>query len=164
MPEHELRSCQSVNRPYARVKQILAKDALGLFQRATATAAAHAELLDATMKATVAGRQVEKSVRVEVTSMDHSGRPPSAMALPGFALALTWRATSASSLFPSMRAELTVYQLSHGETQLDLHGWYTPPGGVIGAVADAIVGHRIAEASVHHFLDDVVRSLGTEIT
>jgi len=84
------------------------------------------------------------------------------MVLPAIALAFTWHAATDARSFPSMRAELTAYPLSDDETALDLHGWYAPPGGLLGSAADALVGHRLAEASVRRFLDDVVRCLETE--
>lgn len=160
--EQELRCCRSVERPYGKVKGVVANETVGLFQRATMSAVTHATLLGATLRANVAGHDVKKDVRIEITSVDLSGRPPSAMALPAIALRFAWRAASDASLFPSMRAELTIYPLSASETQLDLHGWYTPPGGAFGQVADALVGHRIAEASMDHFLEDVVRRLHIE--
>jgi hypothetical protein len=159
MTEHELRIGRSVERPYAKIKDLIAQDALGLFRRATASAAMRAEPPDATLRAIVAGLDVHTDVCIEITSFDMSGRPPAALTLPGCAVAFRWRAAYGASLFPSMRTTLTVYPLSHEVTQLDFHGWYTPPWGVIGAVADAINHHRIAEASARRFLDDIVRRL-----
>jgi hypothetical protein len=165
MKEHELRSGKSVDRPYARVRDIIASDPAGLFQRATSAAA---ELhpatgaTEATLSVTAFGRELQKEVHVEITSLDTSGRPPSAMALPGFAVAFRWRAVSAASLFPSLRAVLTAYPLSPTTTQLDLHGWYKLPGGALGALGDALNHHQLAEASIEHFLDDVVRRLAID--
>ena len=45
------------------------------------------------------------------------------------------------------------------ETQLDFSGQYEPPLGAVGDAVDALVGHRIAEASVHRFVTDVARYL-----
>jgi hypothetical protein len=45
------------------------------------------------------------------------------------------------------------------ETQLDFSGVYKPPFGAVGKVINAIVGHRIAEVSVHRFIGDVARYL-----
>ncbi len=159
MHEHELRCCQSVLRPYASVKDVLVNDPGSLFHDATRAAVTHAHDLVTTLKATFAGHEVDRDVTIDVTSVDLSGRPPSAQLLPAVALSFAWHATSARSLFPSMRAELTVYPLSPEDTQLDLHGWYTPPGGAFGDVADALAGHRIAEATVQRFLDDIVERL-----
>ncbi len=46
-----------------------------------------------------------------------------------------------------MRAKLSIYPLTTTETQLDFSGTYEPPLGVLGGAFDAIVSHRIAEAS-----------------
>jgi hypothetical protein len=62
-----------------------------------------------------------------------------------------------------MRAELSVYPLTATETQLDFAGRYEPPLGALGSAMDAMVGHRIAEASVHRFLQDVAAYLRREL-
>jgi hypothetical protein len=58
-----------------------------------------------------------------------------------------------------MRAKLGVYPLTATETQLDFAGTYEPPLGAVGGAIDAVVGHRIAEASVHGFVVDVAHHL-----
>ena len=58
-----------------------------------------------------------------------------------------------------MTAVLTIYPLTATETQLDFLGNSDPPLGVVGDAMNAIVGRRIAEASVHRFVTDVARYL-----
>ena len=58
-------------------------------------------------------------------------------------------------LFPLMKAELFIYPLTATETQLDFVGLYEPPLGAVGKAVNAIVGHRLAEVSVHRFVNDV---------
>jgi len=70
-------------------------------------------------------------------------------------LLLEWEAASAPRLFPLMKGKLAVYPLTKTETQLDFHGVYEPPFGAVGKTMNAIAGHRIAEASVHRFIDEV---------
>jgi hypothetical protein len=62
-----------------------------------------------------------------------------------------------------MDAELAIYPLSKDETQLDLRGNYEPPLGPLGEMLDAVVGHRIAEASVHRFLFEIATLLKSEL-
>jgi hypothetical protein len=38
---------------------------------------------------------------------------------------------------------------------LDFNGLYEPPLGPLGKAVNAIIGYRIAEASVHRFINDV---------
>jgi hypothetical protein len=54
-----------------------------------------------------------------------------------------------------MKGELSIYPLTSSETQLDFWGIYEPPFGAVGRTLNAMVGHRIAEVSVHRFVDDV---------
>jgi hypothetical protein len=62
-----------------------------------------------------------------------------------------------------MKAELAVYPLTATETQLDLSGNYDPPFGALGSVIDAVLMHRIAEASVHQFIKDIAVYLRAEL-
>jgi hypothetical protein len=63
-----------------------------------------------------------------------------------------------------MNAELSIYPLTAKETQLDFLGTYDPPLGVLGDALDAIVGHRIGEASVHRFIQNVATYLRSELS
>lgn len=66
---------------------------------------------------------------------------------------------NAPQFFPLMNGELSIYALTSTETQLDFFGVYEPPFGALGKTMNAIVGHRIAEASVHRFIADVAAYL-----
>jgi hypothetical protein len=70
-------------------------------------------------------------------------------------LQLEWESAKIPSLFPLMKADLSIYPLTGTETQLDFSGVYEPPLGIVGKAVNAIVGHRIAEVSVHRFVSDV---------
>jgi hypothetical protein len=70
-----------------------------------------------------------------------------------------WQAAQRPGLFPVMDAELAIYPLTATETQLDFRGKYEPPLSVLGDAVNAIVGHRLAEASVHRFVAEVAQYL-----
>ena len=76
---------------------------------------------------------------------------------------LAWEAKRAAGFFPVMRADLSFFPLTSTETQLELEGSYRPPLGVVGSVADAALGHRVAEATVHRFLEDIVEQIRREL-
>jgi len=88
---------------------------------------------------------------IEVTSIDEA----TAYGIPSTRLSLAWRAQERPSLFPTMKAALNLFPLSATETQLELEGTYDPPLGVLGNAIDAVLLHRIAEASVLRFVQDV---------
>jgi hypothetical protein len=159
----EIRCYEYVNRPYDRIAKILKSDPVGLFRRATTAASERAENVAAKLKVSVAGFEIGKDVNVEVTSVDDSVHAPGEHVGPAIALGVRWVAASAAAFFPAMRAELRIYPLSADETQLDLVGSYTPPGGLLGSAADALAGHRIAQASVHRFLEEVAARLSADL-
>src|ERR1700733_12697697 len=72
---------------------------------------------------------------------------------------LTWKATTAPGLFPVMSADLEIAPVGTDLTQLTLRGRYTPPLGAVGRRLDRLLMHRIAEASVRAFLEQLAEML-----
>jgi hypothetical protein len=160
---HELHCYEYVTHPFDRVRDALLTDAVGVFERATQTATGRAHALVSNLKVSIAGLEVGKNVVIRVGKVDPDTEAPGHLASGAIRLDLEWHAETHRSLFPSMHASLLAYPLSATETQLDLRGTYEPPGGVFGSAADRLVGHRIAEASVHRFLDAVADQLRVEL-
>jgi hypothetical protein len=157
----ELHCYEYVPIPYAKVRDALSRDAAGIFQRATATATSRAEELVANLRVSIGVLEVGADVAIDIGSVAET---TTALGDPIMRLDLAWKATRAEGLFPSMEATLSVYPLSAKETQLDLLGRYRPPLGIVGNAADALIGHRIAEASVLRFVQEVAARLCTELS
>jgi hypothetical protein len=155
----ELRCYDYVNVPYDKVRDALERDAAGLFQRATTTAASRAQALVATLRVGVGALEIGADIKIVVRSV---AERLSVLGDRRVEVALGWTAARGAGLFPAMEATLTAYALSAGETQLDLYGRYRPPLGVVGSALDALAGHRLAEASVLRFLQDVARLINRE--
>jgi hypothetical protein len=155
-----LRVYDYIAHPYDRVREVFEDDALGAFQRATAAAGARAEDLHAQLHARFGPIDLTADIDIEIGPFDdtaqESGRP--ALRIP-----LRWRAKRTPIAFPVMQAELAVYPLTPSETQLELAGSYEPPLGFVGRVIDGVVLHRIAEASVRQFIEDLRRHLDTAL-
>jgi hypothetical protein len=149
----EIRFYDYVNRPYALVRDALKKDALKVFQSATKAAASHAQSVAAELHVDVAGIGVKTDINIAVKNVEEKTAEPGSF--PITRLQLEWEAATMPRLFPLMHGELSIYPLTSTETQLDFSGVYDPPFGAAGKAMNAIVGHRIAEASVHRFVDDV---------
>ena len=151
-----------VNRPFETVRSALLDEAFRFLAPATDAAAERAKVLVDTLKVSLGGLEVGKKIEVHVTRVQPhvaaAGRATDALEID-----LTWKAATQQALFPAMKAKLLVYPLSPHETQLDLHGVYDPPAGPLGAVADRVVGHRIASAAVHRFLEEVRERLAANI-
>jgi hypothetical protein len=160
---HELRCYEYVTRPFDEVRDALLTDAVGIFERATQTATGRAHALVSHLKVSIAGLEVGKNVIIRVTKVDAHAPAPRHLSPEAIRLDLEWQAETHRALFPSMHASLLAYPLSSTETQLDLRGTYEPPGGVFGSAADRLVGHRIAEASVHRFLEAASDQLRAEL-
>lgn len=154
MSEREIRSYDYVNQPYDRVRDALKQEAASVFQRATRLAEARTGELLVTLNVEGSGLSVSKEVELSIGEI-HEEQRGGSLASRTLHVPLSWRAAQAPGLFPVMRAEFLVYPLSSTETQIELHGHYVPPLGVLGGALDAIVGHRFAEASVQRFVQAV---------
>jgi hypothetical protein len=158
---HELRSFDYVNHSYADVAAALRARGNEIFARATAGATDRAKQLATTLRVHIAGLEVGAPISLDITHVEEE--PTETSAGPILHMKLEWSAARNPTWFPVMEATLDAYALAHDETQLDFHGHYRAPFGVLGQMVDAVVGHRVAEASVHRFVQDVARFLRDEL-
>jgi hypothetical protein len=147
-----IRSYDYVNHPYDQVRQALTRDAIKVFQSATKAAASRAESVAAELRVDIGGIAVEADIKITVKNIDETSGPVTS-------LQLEWEAATMPRLFPFMEGVLSIYPLTSTETQLDFSGVYSPPLGPLGKAMNAIAGHRIAEVSVHRFINDVASYL-----
>ena len=159
---HELRCYDYVNHPYAAVRDALRGDLRGILERATRTATGRAQALVANLKVDVGPLEIGTDVAIELVGVEERDQGPIGRTATTY-VRLRWKAARAAALFPSMEAELIVYPLSGHETQLELHGRYSPPLGAVGSALDSLVGHRVADASVHRFVTEVASLLRSEL-
>lgn len=150
-----------VNQPYEEVRNALNFDASAVFRNATKVAALRAKTVASELHINIAGIEIGTDISVSVKAIED--RPKKIGSPPMTTLQLEWEAAKMPRLFPFMTAELSIYPLTATETQLDLRGNYEPPLGLPGKAIDAMVGHRIAEASVHQFIKDVAVYLRAEL-
>jgi hypothetical protein len=74
-------------------------------------------------------------------------------------LPIRWRPASAAGLIPELDADLEVAALTPAAAQLSISARYTPPLGTVGAAIDRALLHRVAEATLKHFLDRIAEAL-----
>jgi hypothetical protein len=149
----EIRCYDYVNQPYERVRDALRQDALTVFQSATKAAASRAQSIAAELHVDIGGIGIKTDIRISVKNVEEEVLD--SVSTPATRLLLEWEAATMPRLFPLMEAELAIYPLTPIETQLDFSGLYEPPFGAVGKVVNAIVGYRIAEVSVHRFINEV---------
>jgi len=101
-------------------------------------------------------RRLSKEVHIELG-------PPYRM--PGKTLLpLSWKATGAERLFPSLDADLEIAALGRSRTQLSISARYRPPLGVVGKALDRALLHRVAEATIKDFMDRVGEGIGARVS
>jgi hypothetical protein len=134
----ELRCYDYVNASCEAVVAALREDARGLFARAT----------DDALRANIAGIDFTVPIAIQIGDV----KQVETFGIQATRFPISWKGAHRGWLFPTMTANLDVYPLSAHETQLDFQGVYDPPLGVIGELGDALVAHRVAEATVKEFL------------
>jgi hypothetical protein len=152
-----IRAFAYVNHPYDKVQAALHQHADEIFRSATRAASSRAHEVASGLHITIGGVEVGTEVVITVKSIEDDPNGP--LGAPATRLHLEWEAARSPRFFPLMKGELSAYALSGTETQLDFEGHYEPPMGVVGSAMDAVMGHRIAEASVHRFVSDIAAHL-----
>lgn len=158
----KIRCYDYVNHPFEAVRDALSSDTTTVFRNATKAAALRARTVAAELSVDIAGVQIGTDISISVQKIEQ--HPQKATSPPVTLLQLEWTATKMPALFPVMKAELSIYPLTATETQLDFLGNYEAPLGVLGGAIDAVVGRRIAEASVHRFIENVAAYLRAELS
>lgn len=161
MTPRRLRCYEYVDRPYQAVRALLHERTLEVLQRATSSAAARADSLAGSLRVAVAGLEIGVDVRIHIKAVRDD--PGVAGLSPVTHVTLEWQAARTPGLFPLMTAQLSAWPLSASETQIEIEGEYRPPMGALGTAIDAAVGHRVADASVHRFLADVIEQIRREV-
>ena len=157
-----IRCYDYVNHPYEEVRKVLGSQADQVFRNATRTAASRAQSVASELHINIGGIEIGTDISISVKKIeDH---PKQLQSPPITRLQLEWEAAKMPKLFPLMKAELSIYPLTSTETQLDLSGNYEVPLGTLGVALDSVIGHRIAEASVLRFVNDIAAYLRAELT
>jgi hypothetical protein len=131
--------------PFARVEETFLHSPEDWVPGLAEDAEARGEILLGEVGFGQPGRRVEKRVQIE---LGRSFRLASKTVMP-----MTWHATGAEPLFPSLEADVEMAALGANRTQLSISARYRPPLGPVGRVIDKALLHRVAEATIKDFLD-----------
>jgi hypothetical protein len=75
-------------------------------------------------------------------------------------LALRWEAIGpGGELFPTLDADITLSPAGEHGTTLTLAGVYRPPPGNLGGELDQVVLRRVAEATIHTFVNRIAEAI-----
>ncbi len=152
---NELYFYEYVDRKADDVVALLKERREEIFQAATRRAAEKTGEMLSLLHVNVAGLEVGKEVVIQL------GEPVEEANVVLFPV--SWKAATQDWLFPSMQGNIEVTALDNVTPlcQLALRGHYRPPAGVVGALGDALIGHRLAEATVRHFVIDLAERIAS---
>ncbi|MFT5223958.1 MAG: acyl-CoA reductase-like NAD-dependent aldehyde dehydrogenase [Glaciecola sp.] len=156
--ERSLYSYRYVKHPFDEIVEQLETAPDSVMQAATDTAADDVRRFVSHLHVDLQGFEIGRDIVVEV-----GRRVP--MGVHTVVFPVTWTASTGEAIFPAMTGNVEVAAMSFAQplTQLTFSGRYRPPLGPIGALADVAVGRRVAEAAVHHFLEDLVARLDRQL-
>jgi hypothetical protein len=80
----------------------------------------------------------------------------------GAVIQLRWHARNHARLFPTMEADIMIRTTSTTGTELLLVGEYQPPLGLIGFLADRLIGGRAAISTAQAFLEDLAGAIASD--
>jgi hypothetical protein len=100
--------------------------------------------------------RIERRVEVSLGEPLHF---PSRLVLP-----IKWKAASAEGLFPELEADLELGPIGPSRTQLSINARYRPPLGVIGRVVDRALLHRMGEATLKDFIENVAERIRNSVS
>jgi hypothetical protein len=143
------------------VRTALAADPGAVFERATTEGVKRTNETASKLRVEVGPLELGTDVDIVVREIEERRGPRHHE--PMTTMKLELKASRASELFPTLEATLSIYPLSPNETQLELQGTYSVPLGPLGDAVDALVGHRVAHASVNRFVTDVAALLRQEL-
>ena len=137
--------------PFEEVRTLLLADPRALLADYAGEAYRDGEQISLRLEPSAAYPSVGKKVQVELAEPYERG---DRLVVP-----MHWWALGATRLFPHLDAVLEFAPLGSTSTHITLMGSYDPPFGAIGRRADALVLHRVAEASIRSFVTRVARGL-----
>jgi hypothetical protein len=150
----DLHAYAYVDVPFDLASRLFAENAEAVLKHATDDVAEEAGKLSRTLKVNVGGFDVAKDVEVLIGEFEPAQMTRSSVPIE-------WHAENGRLLFPTLKARLDIVAVSLDPplTQIELTGTYDPPGGAIGAGADRLLLHRLAEATVYRFVHDIAMEL-----
>jgi hypothetical protein len=157
----ELHCYDYVNRPYWIVRSALTADPRAVFERATCEGAKRVKETASKLRIEIGPVELGAEVDIVVREIEERRGGKGQGSITTMKLELS--ASHSPELFPKLEATLAIYPLTPTETQIDLQGTYAVPLGPLGNAVDAVVGHRLAHASVNRFVTDVAALLRQEL-
>jgi hypothetical protein len=98
-----------------------------------------------------AGAWISKEVELTVGTPEAPGQ--------WLVVPVSWHATGAEQLFPTLDGRLTVQPLGPHSSQVWMGATYEPPLGGLGRELDDLALHNVAEATVREFVDGLAARL-----
>ncbi len=148
--EEHLRVIRPVSRPPADIDRILHVEPAELIRLAYGGEALTTPRI---VRLQLSGRLPRLRLPVEVDCLS----PVTGGAEAG--ITIRWRAAALGAFFPEMSADLHVQPHSSGEASLELDARYRPPLGLLGLLADQLVGRFVAAATAQQFLERLAASV-----
>ena len=112
---------------------------------------------DAALDLEVAGIHVGKEANVEVGDYTYVEG-----LIPMGRLQIRWVPADGSTFVPEIHSALEIEAIDEKRTMVSLLAWYDPPFGALGRLVDRVAMHRVADAVMRHYFDELIDELGPD--
>lgn len=152
---HYVHLYSAVHRRFAQVAKVLSERTIPALAATREVSIPAFHEGDIALDVEVAGIHVGKQAHIEVG--DYTDVPG---LIPMGRLHLRWVPADGSSLVPEIHSAVEVEAIDEVRTMVSLLAWYDPPFGRLGRLVDRAAMHRVADAVMRHYFDELIDELG----
>lgn len=147
---------KTIDVSFARARRFMRDDPEQLFTPAVEGCPGSPSEILGSVETDHEGLFFERDVILQIGEFEEIDAP-----LPLARRRLSWHAAEHAGMFPILIGELEAFPLDEGRTQVTFTCHYRPPLKAIGAIADTLYLHRVAEECVERFFGRVLECLSS---
>ena len=145
---------KTVEVPYDVARRFMRDDPSRIFTPALDGGAGDCEQIAGSIEIDVDGIVMGAEVTLEIGEFEEIVTP-----LPLAKRRIGWHASEHEAIFPILVGELEAFPIDDGRTQVTFTCHYRPPLSAVGAIADRVYLHRVAEGCLDRFFERLIASL-----
>ncbi|MDF1596531.1 MAG: hypothetical protein P1T08_10630 [Acidimicrobiia bacterium] len=145
---------ETVGIPYEAARRFMRDDPARLFSPALDGTSVENDAVAGMLEIDLDGIIMGADVTLEIGDFEEVVAP-----LPLSKRKISWHASEHAGVYPILVGELEAFPAGAGRTQITFTCHYRPPLWAVGAVADTVYLHRVAEECLDRFFARLIESL-----
>lgn len=145
---------KTIDIPYELARQFVRDDPAELFSATLDESIVDKGEIEGVLDVEHDGIILGTDIRLEIGDFEEIVEP-----LPLAKRKIGWHASEHTGMFPILAGEVEAFPVGSNSTQVTFTCHYRPPMKAVGAIADTVYLHRVAEDCLDRFFDRLVASL-----